>query len=148
KKDVARFEEGVNKLVTVELNENQFSALVSFSYNLGLGNLKSSDLLELTNKKEFDKAAKEFDRWVYAKGRMLPGLVKRRDAEQALFMKKVPKVEIKKPTKKFLSLVDYLKANHKPADFISRRKLAESHGIKNYTGRAEENIKLLNILQK
>jgi hypothetical protein len=55
--------------------------------------------------------------------------------------------EVEKPRNKYTSLVDYLKANHKASDFISRRKLAESKGIRNYTGTATENIKLLNMLQ-
>lgn len=55
--------------------------------------------------------------------------------------------EVEKVSDKYTSLVDYLKANKKAADFISRRKLAESKGIKNYTGTASENTKLLNILQ-
>jgi lysozyme len=84
-KDVQKFVEGVNKLVKVEINQNQFDALVSFTYNLGIGALKKSTLLQYVNKKQFDKAANEFDRWNKAGGEVLKGLVNRRNSEEALF---------------------------------------------------------------
>jgi lysozyme len=84
-KDVQKFVEGVNKLVKVEINQNQFDALVSFTYNLGIGALKKSTLLQYVNKKQFDKAANEFDRWNKAGGKVLKGLVNRRNSEEALF---------------------------------------------------------------
>ncbi|OHX15768.1 muraminidase [Chromobacterium amazonense] len=83
--DLARFEQGVSALVTVLLNANQFSALVSFSYNLGLGNLQSSTLLKLLNQGDYQGAAGQFPLWDKAGGNVLPGLQKRRLAEQALF---------------------------------------------------------------
>lgn len=89
KGDLKRFEDGVEKYVRVSLNQNQFDALVSFSYNLGLGNLQSSDLLEYINKKDFKSAAKEIPLWCHAGGKVLAGLVKRRAAEMALFVKPV-----------------------------------------------------------
>jgi lysozyme len=84
-KDVQKFVDGVNKLVKVEINQNQFDALVSFAYNLGIGALKKSTLLQYVNKKQFDKAANEFDRWNKADGKVLKGLVNRRNSEEALF---------------------------------------------------------------
>jgi lysozyme len=96
-KDIQRFVDGVNKLVKVELNENQFSALVSFAYNCGIGALQKSTLLEYVNKKQFDKAGAEFDKWNKARNpktkqlEVLPGLAKRRDEEQALFLSVVKK---------------------------------------------------------
>ena len=87
KQDLNRFEITVNNLVNVPLNQNQFDALVSFCYNLGSGNLKNSTLLKLLNKKDYTRAAEEFDRWVYAGGKKLSGLVKRRAAEKELFLK-------------------------------------------------------------
>lgn len=84
-KDIQRFVDGVEKLVSVELNENQFSALVSFAYNCGIGALQKSTLLEYVNKKQFDKASAEFDKWTKGGGKVLPGLVKRRNEEQSLF---------------------------------------------------------------
>ena len=87
KQDLNRFEITVNNLVNVPLNQNQFDALVSFCYNLGPNNLKNSTLLKLLNKKDYLGAADQFDRWVYAGGKKLPGLEKRRAAEKELFLK-------------------------------------------------------------
>ena len=84
--DLARFESGVSGLALVPLNANQFSALVSFSYNLGLGNLRQSTLLRELNGGDYTAAANQFPRWDRAGGRELPGLLKRRQAEQALFL--------------------------------------------------------------
>ncbi|WP_440216936.1 lysozyme [Chromobacterium piscinae] len=83
--DLEKFETGVGKAVTVPLNANQFSALVSFSYNLGLGNLQSSTLLRLLNKGDYTGAAGQFPLWNKAGGNVLPGLSRRRLAEQTLF---------------------------------------------------------------
>jgi lysozyme len=90
-KDVQRFVDGVNKLVKVDINQNQFDALVSFAYNLGVGALKKSTLLQYLNKKQFDKAAKEFDRWVKADSKVYKGLQNRRNSEEALFVTPVKK---------------------------------------------------------
>ncbi len=84
--DLATFERIVNRLVKVQLNQKQFDALVSFTFNLGGGNLESSTLLRLVNRGEFREAANQFERWVYAKGRKLNGLVARRRAEKTIFM--------------------------------------------------------------
>lgn len=86
KHDLGKFEAGVTKVVTVPLSQNQFDALVSFSYNLGLGALKGSTLLKLLNAGKPSEAAKEFPRWNKAGGKELAGLTKRRLAEQALFL--------------------------------------------------------------
>ncbi|MFB9156477.1 lysozyme [Chromobacterium violaceum] len=88
--DLEKFETGVRKAVIVPLNANQFSALVSFSYNLGLGNLRSSTLLRLLNKGDYDGAAAQFPRWNRAGGQAVAGLTRRRKAEQALFLTPVP----------------------------------------------------------
>ncbi|MFK7088935.1 lysozyme [Chromobacterium violaceum] len=88
--DLEKFETGVSKAVIVPLNANQFSALVSFSYNLGLGNLRSSTLLRLLNKGDYDGAAAQFPRWNRAGGQAVPGLTRRRKAEQALFLTPAP----------------------------------------------------------
>jgi len=86
-KDLVRFEEGVDQLVTVSLTENQFAALVSFSFNVGLANLKSSTLLKLLNSGKYKEASLEFSKWNKAAGSVLAGLTKRREAEKALFLK-------------------------------------------------------------
>ncbi len=84
--DLARFNNGVNALVTLPLNQNQFDALVSFSYNLGLGSLQSSTLLRLLNAGNFQAAADQFPRWDRAGGKEVAGLLARRNAERALFL--------------------------------------------------------------
>lgn len=88
-RDLGRYEADVTRLVNVPLNENQFGALVSFTYNLGAGNLASSTLLRKLNAGDYAGAAGEFGKWVKAGGKTLPGLVRRRAAERALFEKPV-----------------------------------------------------------
>ncbi|MBI4939458.1 MAG: glycoside hydrolase family protein [Actinobacteria bacterium] len=91
--DVARFADAVSKAVKgVPLNQNQFDALVSFTYNIGLGAFQDSTMLKKLVAKDATGAAKEFPRWNKAtvKGvkQVLPGLVKRRAAERALFARR------------------------------------------------------------
>ena len=88
--DLDKFEDGVTRLVKVPINQNHFDALVSFSFNVGLGALGSSTLLKLLNAKNYVAAAKEFARWNKAGGEVLSGLTRRRAAEAALFSKPVP----------------------------------------------------------
>jgi len=83
--DVAGAVAAVNRLVTVTLTQNQFDALVDFTFNEGQGNLASSTLLRELNAGNTAGAAAQFLVWVYAGGVQLPGLVKRRQAEAALF---------------------------------------------------------------
>ncbi len=83
--DVAVVEKGIRALVKVPLRQGQFDALCSFAFNLGLGSLKRSTLLDKLNDGDAAGAAKEFDVWVRAKGVVLPGLVSRRARERALF---------------------------------------------------------------
>lgn len=83
RKDVGIAEKAVKQLVTVPITQGQYDALVSFTFNLGYGRLKSSTLLRKLNAGE--GASAEFDRWVYAGGEKLVGLILRRKAEQLLF---------------------------------------------------------------
>ena len=84
------FEYGINHLVKVPLTQGQFDALVSFSYNLGLGALEESTLLKLLNKGDYSGALNEFPRWVHeAGGEVLPGLVTRRKREQQIWLGKL-----------------------------------------------------------
>jgi len=85
RREVAKFEAAVTRLVTVEINQNQFDALVSFAYNCGEGALASSTLLRRLNAGNFDGAADAFAMWTKGGGRVLPGLVTRRAREAALF---------------------------------------------------------------
>lgn len=87
RKTLQEYEAAVSRYVTVPLTQNQFDALVDFSYNAGAQNLRTSTLLKLLNLKQYTQAANEFDRWVYAGGKKLPGLIKRRALEKALFLK-------------------------------------------------------------
>ena len=87
--DLERFEEGVSKLVTSEINENQFSALVAFAFNVGLGNLTGSHLLALVNTDNLEQAADQFVRWDHAGGKEVAGLLRRREAERDLFTKEI-----------------------------------------------------------
>jgi lysozyme len=85
--DLAKFERGVARLCPAALgNQGIFDALVSFSFNVGLGNLQRSGLRMKTNRGDFDEAADEFLKWTKAAGRVLPGLVKRRKDERAMFL--------------------------------------------------------------
>nr|DAH57123.1 MAG TPA: Lysozyme [Caudoviricetes sp.] len=86
KKDLERFEKGVSDLIKVPLNQNQFDSLVSFSFNLGLGNLKSSTLLKKLNASDYQGASNEILRWNRAGGKVLAGLTRRRIAERDLFL--------------------------------------------------------------
>jgi lysozyme len=86
RKDLVKFEDYVNKQAPL-LNSNQFSAVVSFAFNLGCGNLGSSTLLKKLKEGDFDGASDEFGKWVYANKKKLPGLVRRREEERKLFLK-------------------------------------------------------------
>ncbi len=85
--DLTRFEQAICEAVTVPINDNQFSALASFTYNVGPGALRSSTLLKLLNARhDIRGIADEFPRWNRAGGRVLEGLTRRRNAERALFL--------------------------------------------------------------
>ena len=84
--DVKTFEQAVNSAVTVPITQNQFDALVSFTYNLGPGNLRSSTLLKKLNAKDYAGAADEFPKWNKSGGKELAGLTRRRNAERDLFL--------------------------------------------------------------
>jgi lysozyme len=85
--DLRRFERGVLRLCPASAgNQGVFDALVSFSFNVGLGNLQRSSLRMKTNRGEFEEAADEFLKWTKAGGRVLPGLVKRRKDERAVYL--------------------------------------------------------------
>lgn len=84
--DLKRTEEGVEKCLKVQVTENQFSAMVCFAFNVGVGALKSSTLLKKVNAGDFKGAADEFLRWNRAGGKVVSGLTRRRLAEKALFL--------------------------------------------------------------
>ena len=85
--DLARFERGVARLCPAALNsQGIFDSLVSFSFNVGLGNLQRSGLRMKTNRGEFEEAADEFLKWTKAGGKVLRGLVARRNDERAIYL--------------------------------------------------------------
>jgi len=79
------YEGYINNMVTVDLEQNQFDALVSWVFNLGSSNLSSSTLLKKINNKEFDAVPEQIKRWNKAGGKVLDGLIKRRNSEALLF---------------------------------------------------------------
>lgn len=83
-KDLAKFERAVADLCPVT-TDNQFSALVSFAYNVGIGALEGSTLRRLHNTGDYAGATGQFGRWNKGGGKVLPGLIKRRAAEAALY---------------------------------------------------------------
>jgi lysozyme len=85
-REVRNSEKAVDRLIKVELNENEHSALQSFVYNLGSGRLQSSTLRRKINRGDFEGAADEFPKWRRAGGKILKGLVLRRAAERKLFL--------------------------------------------------------------
>jgi lysozyme len=85
--DVASFERGVLRLVPgVVGKQGAFDALISISFNFGLGNLQRSTIRMKANRGDWEGAAQAFMAWTKGGGKVLPGLVKRREAEIALFL--------------------------------------------------------------
>jgi len=89
--DIKRFAIGVIKLVKVPVTDNMINALVSFSFNVGLGSLKASTLLKKVNSRKFEEASNEFLKWNKAKVKgkltVLIGLDRRRKEERELFLR-------------------------------------------------------------
>jgi len=86
-RDMQAAENLVDSLVTVPLNTNQTAALISLVYNIGGGNFSKSTMLKLLNAGDYAGAANEFPKWRKGGAMVLPGLVKRREAERELFLK-------------------------------------------------------------
>lgn len=84
--DLVKAEEGVYNNVKVALTQNQFDALVSFVFNIGIGNFKNSTLLRILNQKKYNESAKQLLRWNKVGKRDVPGLLRRRVAEYKLFL--------------------------------------------------------------
>ena len=86
RRDVKKSEMAVLRHIRVPLEDGQFNALCSFVFNLGSGALQSSTLRRKINRGDYIGAANEFPRWVYAGGRKLKGLVRRREHERLMFI--------------------------------------------------------------
>jgi len=84
--DLVTAEKAISGAVSVTITDNQFSALVSFVFNLGAGNFLGSTLLKKLNANDIFGAADEFPRWNKVNGKVLAGLTRRREAEKALFL--------------------------------------------------------------
>ena len=85
KSELNEYEGYINNLVTAELNQNQFDAMVSWVYNLGGGNLSASTLLKVLNAGDYAGVPAQMMRWNKAGGKVLEGLTRRRQAEADLF---------------------------------------------------------------
>ena len=83
--DIEEFEEYVRYAVEVQLNQDQFDALVSWTFNLGNGNLRSSTMLRVLNDYRYEEVPAQMKRWNKAGGKVLEGLIRRREAEANLF---------------------------------------------------------------
>jgi len=83
--DVRIAEMAVRRLITVTLSQGQFDALVSFTFNLAAGRLQMATLRQVVNRGAHAQAPVQFARWVFARGRKLPGLVRRRAEEIKLY---------------------------------------------------------------
>ena len=83
--EMEEYEGYIKDAVTVDLKQNQFDALVSWVFNLGPANLKASTMLKVLNAKEYDDVPAQIKRWNKAGGKVLQGLIRRREAEALLF---------------------------------------------------------------
>ena len=86
--EMHEYEGYINDMVKVPLEQHQFDSMVSWVFNLGSGNLFSSTLLKKLNNSEYDEVPEQIKRWNKAGGKVLEGLVKRREAEALLFLGK------------------------------------------------------------
>ena len=83
--DLVEFEDYVKNYVESELQQNEFDALVAWTYNLGPANLKESTMLKELNSVNFEEVPRQMKRWNRAGGEVLDGLIRRREAESLLF---------------------------------------------------------------
>lgn len=144
--DLKRIGNTIIQLVNVSMHQNQFDALVSFTFNCGSGALKRSTLLKKLNNKDYDGAANEFTRWNKSNGKVLNGLVKRRADEKALFLKSKIKY-LSNKSYKGKSIVEALQQINVDYSYSYRKKLALVNNIKSYTGTNTQNMRMLNLLK-
>jgi len=86
RRELRHVEKAIGRLITAELNENMFSSLCSFTFNVGTGNLQRSTLRMKLNRGFYEDASEEFPKWRRANGKILKGLVRRRQSERELFL--------------------------------------------------------------
>ncbi len=94
KRDLAVAQRAVTGAVEIDLTEGQYAALVSFTFNVGGGNFRTSTLLKRVNAGDFDDVPRQFRRWIYADGRVFRGLQNRREGEIALFFDGIAQDEV------------------------------------------------------
>ena len=151
RQDVASAESAVSKY-KYNYNQNQFDALVSFTYNCGAGNLKK---ITDNGMRTLAQISARLPNYNKASGKVLAGLTRRRAAEKKLFdtpvkassSAAVAQSYYKKYTGKSTSLVDALGSIGVNASFTNRKKIAKANGITNYSGTAQQNTKLLELLK-
>lgn len=85
RRDLVEAEATVNRVVTRQIKQHQFDALVSLVFNIGSGDFRSSTLLRLLNAGDFKGAGEQFLRWDKQKGKALAGLTRRRASEKTMF---------------------------------------------------------------
>ena len=153
--DLAKFEEHVEMFNKKYCwNQNEFDAMVSFAYNIG-----SINQLTAFGTRSKEVVKEKIRLYNKAGGKVLAGLVKRRQAEYELFCKSVQCVVEEQPgltasvyypvsSNKAGSLVDALKAIGVDSSYANRKKIAEANGITNYKGTASQNVQLYNLLAK
>ena len=156
-KDIKYFEECVNSCVKVPITQSMFNALVSFTYNVGVGNLKKSSLLKYVNKCQFKKASREFKKWNKCGGKVLNGLVRRRKVEEIEFLREglEPTAKVSNTFKipslkgfKGVSLVKGLEKGGYKSDFTYRAKIYKALGHNDvYKGTVKQNLLLLKKLK-
>ena len=143
--DLVKYENYVNT-TGLKLNQNQFDALVSFTYNCGNGNLK-----KLISGRTIPQISNALLLYNKSGGKVLAGLTRRRKAEKALF-DKVQASEgdsyYPKYTGSSTSIVAALQAVKVDSNYTFRKKIAETNGIKGYSGTAEQNTTMLNLLKQ
>ena len=89
RQDAGIAERAILRLINVPLTDGQFDALVSFTYNLGGGALQRSTLRRKVNREDHTEVPEQFMRWVWAGGRQLKGLIRRRKAERSVLFRNV-----------------------------------------------------------
>ena len=155
--DIKHFETSVNSCLKVKVTQSMFNALVSFTYNVGFSAFKNSSLLKYVNKKQFKKASNEFKKWNKCGGKVLKGLVIRRELEKIEFERqgiasssiminnyKIPSLR----GYKGFSIVEGLKKYKYKSDFGYRCELWEMLGYNEiYTGSKKQNLLLLKKLK-
>lgn len=149
KADCKSSEKAVNKYMKkYNFNQNQFDALVSFTFNCGTGNLKS--LLD-GGKRDIETISEKIPAYCKANGKTLAGLLKRRNSEKALFDKKVD-IYYKKYKGSSVQVDAVFKAIGVPSkyygNFTRRKKVATKNGIKGYLGTEKQNTKLIELAKK